>query len=89
MQELFRQTDQPIEERIKDLLSRMTLEEKFHRWFTTPLPFPALASTSTTGGTSASMAWAEPESPPYSPSDWYGRFLQRGEAIRSSFRNRG
>src|SRR5690554_3991990 len=28
MQELFRQTDQPIEERIKDLLSRMTLEEK-------------------------------------------------------------
>ena len=62
----------PTQQRVDDLVSRMTLEEKVRSSSTPPPPFPASMFPPTTGGTKASTASPAPATPRSSrrPSAW-------------------
>ena len=73
--------DQPLEQRVRDLMGRMTLEEKISQMVYDRRPSPASGSRNTTGGTRASTVWAGRALPPFfrRPSGW------RRLLIRSSW----
>lgn len=62
----FRNPDLPLEERIDDLLSRLTPEEKIGQMMNVTPPSSVWESRLTTGGTRLFTAWLVPDVRPYS-----------------------